>query len=227
MKKDMLSDLVKKIANLSAEFINVVYDLVEKLSGEAGREWLAELNKFLRKEKCWINAVANTLLEVISIVTIPATIEKFVASEKFICDTRKKAKIKIKYIGHNFTEWFSGLGNDGKVEASISEQTLRYVRLKKISDDEPIITEIGGEEKAETSLAEMFALMAKQPNGENGALLTSGLANIFYICDKNAVLRTVFCLWRGDGWRVNADSVDAMDRWNIGHQVFFRVPVAA
>lgn len=53
MVKDMLGALMRKIVDLSLEMLKVIYDLVEKLSGEAGQEWLAELKKFLRKENCW------------------------------------------------------------------------------------------------------------------------------------------------------------------------------
>ncbi|MFH1820540.1 MAG: hypothetical protein ABH805_01350 [Candidatus Nealsonbacteria bacterium] len=65
MAKDMLGVLIRKIVDLSLGTLNVIYDLVEKLSGEAGQEWFAELKKFLRKENCW-TGVINKFLKLIS-----------------------------------------------------------------------------------------------------------------------------------------------------------------
>ncbi|MBU4142712.1 hypothetical protein KJ590_01785 [Patescibacteria group bacterium] len=66
MVKDMLGALIRKIVDLPLEMLNVIYDLSEKLSGEAGQEWLTELKKFLRKENCWTGVVAETILRLIS-----------------------------------------------------------------------------------------------------------------------------------------------------------------
>ena len=225
MKKDMLGEVVRKIVDLPREMLGAICDLAEKLSGEACQVWFAEFKKFLRKEKCWSEGIINILLEMINTVTIPARIVNFIARDKFIVDTSKEANVKISYLGDNFTKWF--LGEDGKIETPIGEQELRCARLKKASVDDLIIAEIGVEAKAETTLSEMFSQMEKQRNGEAGVLLNNGYANIFYIRDKNGVLRAVPCGWCGDGWDVRARSVDDTDGWRAVRQVFFRVPVAA
>jgi len=160
------------------------------------------------------------LLDLVGTVTTPATTSKFVAKEKFVRDTGRKATVKISYLGDNFTAWF--LSGDGKTEDPISEQTLRYHKLRKASVDGPIITGLGGEAKAETTLSEMFSLMEKQKNGESGTLLNNGWANIFYIRDSAGVLRAVNVYWRGDGWSVNAYSALDPYRWFVGSQVFSR-----
>ena len=59
------------------------------------------------------------------------------------------------------------------------------------SVDGPILAELGGEAKAETTLTEVYSLMEAQKNGENGPLLTNGYANIFYVRDVNGALRAV------------------------------------
>lgn len=160
------------------------------------------------------------ILEPVSRVMVPATTGKLVAKEKFVPDTGRKAKVKISYLGDNFTAWF--LNGDGKTEDPISEQTLRYHKLRKSSVDGPIITELGGEAKAETTLSEMFSLMEKQKHGEDGVLLNNGYANIFYIKDQNGVLRSVYVYWDVVGWGVFAYSVVRPDRWRGGCQVFSR-----
>ncbi len=64
--KDMLGVLIRKIVDLPLEMLGVLCDLNEKLSGEAGQEWLAELKKFLRKENCWTGVVTKPILRLIS-----------------------------------------------------------------------------------------------------------------------------------------------------------------
>ena len=204
-------------------------DLDQKLAGEDGSVWLAQLNRFLRKEPCWTNdqvtQVAEpkptpSILELVSTIVVQATTSEFVAKDKFVVNTKRNAPVKISAVWDNFTTWF--LSGKGKTEAPISEQTLRYHKLRRSSVDGPIITELGGEAKAETTLSEMFSLMEKQKNGEDGVLLNNGYANIFYIKDQNGVLRTVGVRWDGDGWLVNAGSVGDPRRWGGGNQVFSR-----
>ena len=203
--------------------------LIVNLGGQDGDQWEQQLKQFLRKEPCWTNGnvtqVAQpkptpSILELVSTVVVPATTGNLVVKEKFVRDTGRKAKVKISYLGDNFTEWF--LSGSGKTEDPITEQTLRYHKLRESSVDGPIIAELGGAEKSETSLSEMFALMEKQGKGENGVLLNNGYANIFYIKDQNGVLRAVYVGWGGDGWDVYAVSVEDPGRWDDGNRVFSR-----
>ena len=203
--------------------------LIVNLGGQDSDQWEQQFKQFLRKEPCWTNGQItqgrgpkNTLsiLELVSTVMVPAITGKFVAREKFVRDTSRKARVKISYLGDNFTAWF--LNGDGKTEDLESEQTLRYHKLKKYSVDGPIIAELGGKAKAETTLTEMFSLMEKQANGEDGVLLSNGYANIFYIKDSAVVLRTVGVSWIDDSWYVDADSVERPDGWSDGDRVFSR-----
>jgi hypothetical protein len=158
-----------------------------------------------------------SLLEPISTITVSATSVKFVAKDKF--KLRKDGGI-CSYLGDNFCKWF--LSGNGKTEDPISEQTLRYAKLRKSSVDVQIIKELGGEEKSEATLTEVFFLMEKQANGEKGVLLTNGYANIFYVKDSSGVLRAVRVLWDDDGWHVTAFEVSRPDSWDAGRQVFSR-----
>jgi hypothetical protein len=203
--------------------------LIVNLGGQEGDQWEEELKKFLRKEPCWSNGqVAQvtqpkpkpSILELVSTVVVSATTSKFVAKDKFVVNTERNAKVLISAVWDKLTNWF--LSGDGKTEDPESEQTLRYHKLRKSSVDGPIITELGGEEKSETTLTEMFSLMEKQKNGEDGVLLNNGYANIFYIRDQNGVLRAVFVHWSGGGWHVSAGSVEDPDGWDDGYQVFSR-----
>ena len=133
MEKDMLGLVVKKLVELSLNILGIIYDLLEKLTGEAGQEWLAELKKFLRKEKCW----TDTLLEFIGTVIVPATTEKFIVRDHFIVDTSEKAKVKISGLGTKFRENFLG-----KIEEPIGRTKLHCNKLRRSSDDELILAEL-------------------------------------------------------------------------------------
>ena len=163
---------------------------------------------------------SNSLLKFVGTVLVPATTAKFVAKDKFVVNTKRNAPVKISYLGDNFTEWF--LSGDGKTEDPITGQTLRYHELRQSSMDGPIIAELGGAERAETTLLEIFSLMEKQGKGKDGVLLNNGHANLFCVKDGTSVLRAVYVHWRDDGWSVGADSVGGMHRWDDGARVFFR-----
>jgi hypothetical protein len=159
-----------------------------------------------------------SILELVSTIVVNATTGKFLAKERFVINTKHNAPVKINYLGYNFMAWF--LNGDGKTEDPITEKILRYDKLCKASVDGPIIEELGGEAKAETTLSEMFSLMEKHKRGEDGVLLKNGYANIFYIKDQNGVLRTVYVYWDDGGWLVGAASFEDTSRWRGGDQVF-------
>lgn len=160
--------------------------------------------------------------------------DKFNEHEFFKVNTEKNAPVKISYIGNNFKAWFfppsaseeavpgSGPYRTPGVQKNVMNAGLRYHTLNKRSVDGPIIEQLGGEAKAETTLAEIAACMKKQASGEAGALLTNGYVNIFYVRDVNSVLRAVYVFWHGVGWRVFAYSVEHPDEWRGGYRVFSR-----
>jgi len=188
--------------------------LLTNLAGENGQRWLEELKKFLRKEPCWV----ESLLEFIGTITIPARTEKFVAKENFVVNTERDALVKISHINDNFKKRFGG-----KVDDIIAEQTLHYAKILKPSVDTPVISEIGGEAKAETTLVAVYILMTRQPNGEGGALLINSNINIFYVRDIENVLCAVYIRWCSYGWVVLANSLDDLgNKWFKGSQVFYR-----
>ena len=161
--------------------------------------------------------VALLLGAVISTATISASIEKFVVKDKFKVDTSRKAKVKISYLGDNFKEWFLK-----KTEEPFAGSTVYGRKLNKGSVDGPILSELGGQEKDETTMAEIYAMMERQANGESGDLLNNGWANIFYVRDITGTLRAVGVHWHDDGCYVDARSVEHPYEWRSGRQVFSR-----
>jgi hypothetical protein len=149
------------------------------------------------------------------IIDMIGTVKTLATTEKFVKDSKE---IKFYRIWNTFTSWF--LAGDGKIEEHVGEQTLSYGNLTKDSVDGPIIEEFGGEAKVETTLSAIYGLLLKQPKGEEGALLTNGYANIFYVRDVNGTLRAVHVVWSDDGWFVIALSVEDTCVWFAGRRVF-------
>lgn len=167
------------------------------------------------------NKSSAQLLDFLGTIEVLVTTKKFIARDHFIVDKSDEAKVKISYLGDTFRKEFLD-----KTEEPFVGSTLQYMKLRKSSVDTPIIAEIGGEEKAETTLTEMFACIAEQVNGEEGALVVNGWANVFYIRNTHSVLRAVRCCWYGDGWDVRARSADSPFGWGDGFRFFFRNLVA-
>lgn len=138
----------------------------------------------------------------------------FKADEAFFSKT---SGVKmVPHHGTDFTSWFTG-----KVEEDVPTGDLVSFTLTQSAYDNEIIADLGGEEKVETTLGEIWWLMQRQANGEDGALLTNGYANIFYVRDNTGMLRAVGVYWGDDGWDAHAYVLDGY-RWRDGRQVFSR-----
>ena len=187
--------------------------IVNKLGGEE------RADRFLRGELSVVEVKGNLLEDDIGTITMTRTSDKFIACEKFVVNIGQDAPAKINHISGDFVDWF--LLCYGKIEDPICGKTLRRSKLLKDSLDTSIIAELGGEEKSETTLTEIFSLIKNQKNGEFGVLLASSRINIFYVRDQNGVFRTVIVSWGGYGWDINAE-VPNLHRWRAGTRVFSR-----
>ncbi len=163
---------------------------------------------------------APSILEFVSTVEVVATKLKFSATAKFVVNTSPYAQVKISKIGNDFIKLF--LAGKVTIEKPMDAQTLRYHDLCQTSADTAIIAELGGEEKSETTLYQVFSLMKKQKHGKDGALLNNHWANIFFIRDNAGVLRTVSVRWRGGGWCFLDNFIENQCRWFGGVRVFSR-----
>lgn len=150
-----------------------------------------------------------SLLRRITTITTPA-VQHFVAKDCL-------KEVNVGWTGANFKKLFLD-----KIEENVPEAKLVVSRLERASLDAPILTELGS--KAEVSLADLFDLLKKQSKGEDGALLTNGYANIFYVRGTDGNLWAVDASWRSGGrfWGVGAFSVGLPSRWHGGSQLFSR-----
>ncbi len=141
--------------------------------------------------------------------------EKFVAADNF--KVGNAAGVKFWGFGDNFMNHFLK-----KVEQIVPSGFLKTYRLKKNSVDGPIQDELG--EYKETFLSDMFEQLKLQATGQQGKLNIDGKANIFYIRDIDGKVWAVRACWNGDGngWYVNASSVECADPWSAGFSVFTR-----
>ncbi len=165
--------------------------------------------------KSLVSTQSNLLLESIGTVNLPATTVRFVVQDWFVVNTKQDAPVEISSLGGNFIKWFLG-----KTEEPIPETTLRYHKICQSSADGPIITELGGEVQAETTLTALFSLMQKQNHGQAGVLLNNGYASFFYIRDITGTLRAVYVYRLKVGWIVYAISIEYPHKWLAGPRLF-------
>jgi hypothetical protein len=108
----MLGRLVAKIIGLHLEVLRSLYDLVEKLSGEAGQEWLTRLKKFLRKENYFTRPISGN--------------KPFMINAVSGTETLADAHDVFGHIDPNFKNW----GTD-KAELATTETTVEIYEMKK------------------------------------------------------------------------------------------------
>ncbi|MGD1083955.1 MAG: hypothetical protein ABSA47_04290 [Verrucomicrobiota bacterium] len=157
------------------------------------------------------------LLEPLETTLVPATNAPLVIRDYF----KKNRKVKLATVYDEFKQRFFD-----KTEQPAAETTYRKYKLLRISPDGPVIAELGGETKAEGSVAAVCALLERQGNGGAGFLQTNGYANIFYAKDKRGVLCAIRVGWADTGWVIDAIPANDPLAWNGKHQVFSPCPVS-
>lgn len=140
--------------------------------------------------------------------------EQFVAREHFKEDIAPTAEVNISWLGASFVRRFAG-----KVEAA-GVTSLQTHLLRSPSNDRAIIAELGGGH--ETNLADVWCLLRRQAKGEDGALQTNSVPNIFFVRDSAGELGVVDSVWGGAGWEIGASPVGDKRIWSPGARVISR-----
>ena len=222
MSEDMLSKILVR------ELPGLMRDFMKKVLGENGQEWIEAFKLFLRKQNPWPEKTGKMVKKLSVLLDSLKTVIDFSGVDSFNVVEYLKitpeseigtAELVIGWLGQNIKNNFLG-----KIEKNVAPSKLRAYRLKKDSVDNPIIAELGGEEKAEITVAEMIDLMKCQGRGQKGILLVNGYANIFYIRDSQGVLWAVDCYWYSAFrcWFVGARSLTLPNTWRDGVRVVSR-----
>lgn len=163
------------------------------------------------------HVVVELLRPVVEIVFPGA--DKFSVTEKFVVNTSETAVVKISYKGYNFTNWFGY-----RVDEAIGASTLVGQHPTQASVDGPIVKFYGGSITASSSLAEVYHLMSLQPKGEEGALLNTGWANVFYVPQRITKLDDeTFCYGNAKGETVEEKVVKDTFLFEVnGHSFVLR-----
>ena len=152
-----------------------------------------------------------TLHEPVADVAIAATPDAFVIRDRI----RPGNGVKFGTVWHEFKNRFGE-----KIEPPRAGFMMLKFKLLEIAPDEPIIAELGGAARAETTLSAAFGLMSRQAAGQLGILQTNGHANIFYVSDQENELCAVRVSWSERGWEVGAIPARDPLAWNGQHQIF-------
>lgn len=184
--------------------------VVKKLGGQTGvekvlsGEWIVgEPAKIAKRAAAASKKVLTGLLELYGeAVSVPAN-DHFVARDKFVID--RNGELPISYLGDNFKSNFLGV-----TELNVKAVTLKQRKLLKRSVDGPILSALGGVEKATIKLANVFEFLKTADRSK---------WFIFYIADTNWA---VYAFWSDHGWDVEALSVTSPCEWFGGGLVVSR-----
>lgn len=131
---------------------------------------------------------------------------RFVACDKFKVD--RKGELPISYLGDNFKNNFLDV-----VEEQVKHCRLKQRKLLKSSVDGPILSALGGEDKAKIALANAYEFLKTADRKP---------WYIFYIADKTGKVWAVDAYWRDGGWDVGAYPVSDPREWRDGRVVVSR-----
>jgi hypothetical protein len=158
------------------------------------------------------------LIVPVGTIDVPATEFRFVARDHFVINTGENVQVEIARFGENFTTRFLG-----KVEQPFGGSTLRYGDLSRAAEHDSVIAELGGEERAQTTLVECFSCMLThaQENKKNNTV-PDRRSHVFYVPDINEVICAVDFRWYDDGCHMYAYPTSIADKWPEGTRIYYR-----
>ena len=141
--------------------------------------------------------------------------EKFMAAEHFKENISPAAEARISWLGATFLRRFAA-----KIEDDPDDVMLQTYALNKPSSNFQILA--GLDDHRETKLTDLWCLLKLQANGEDGALQTNAVPNIFFVRDAAGELGAVDAVWAGAGWEIGASPVEGQRQWPSGSRVISR-----
>lgn len=109
----------------------------------------------------------------------------------------------INFVSDCFEQWFF----DKRETPLIGTTALYSYGLNRRATNQKVVSEFGGAAKTKSTLACLSVLLERQPNGEEGGVLSVGTArNIFCIGDVSGTPRIVIAQWLY-GWNLMASAL--------------------
>jgi hypothetical protein len=141
--------------------------------------------------------------------------EKFAAGEHFKENISPTAEVRIAWLGATFMRRFAL-----ELDDDVDDVMLQTYALSAPQSDIQIIAEL--DDHSETELADLWCMLKRQANGEDGALQTNAVPNIFFVRDATGMLGAVDVIWAGAGWEIGASQVNDQRQWPSGSRVISR-----
>ncbi len=113
---------------------------------------------------------------------------------------------EFSYIGSDFQKWFG----DMDIHLETKTAKLESKKLSRSMNDAEILAEL---KPQKVTLGEVYKTLETMDHDTWA---------IFYVKDKDSVLRAVGVGWDGDGWNVYARDVSNPSEWSDGYRVFSR-----
>ncbi len=128
----MLGRIVSMIVTFPETFLGILVDLLEKICGPNGHEWIRELKKFLRKEPCWIQSQDAEVAEMKPAIYICRTKVNRIRTPKEAID----ATGRFQYTNHKVVQGMPrGEGNEVDVVV-FNLEAWEYTKPGFISEDD-------------------------------------------------------------------------------------------
>jgi hypothetical protein len=125
--------------------------------------------------------------------------------------------VKFYDLGDNFKKIMLPM-----VEGVVEATTLQSYELLCNARDLAILKELPSGREV-TTLGQLHHQLTLQGEGQEGALLANGYANIFYVVGADGNLWAVGAYWgSGRGWSVCANPVGYPNDWDAVRRVFSR-----
>jgi hypothetical protein len=122
-------------------------------------------------------------------------------------------------------EFWHKIGQHISSEVSLGLAGVSRQTTKKYAYDSQIRKELRGDHifTPDEFAAIVASLIAKQPNGQKGALLNTSYANLFYV-EVNGRVLVAHVIWHSVGgeWRFFVSALDEPGEWDYGNYVFSR-----
>lgn len=176
----------------------------------------AAIKKQLQVFHPWKSNVFGLFLKCVCTVSVRSRPGFFFAKNHFTETARGDAALKLAYISESFKNDFLAfeVPPEPQVEYAVYELNKRLVAKR-------ILKVLGGETKAEISIASFCTLLEAQGRGEPGVLFTDGLHNLAFVRNAKGSLCNIEAVYGadGNGWSLRNHANGPESGWPAGSRI--------